>query len=309
MIENNSEIEDDLERKEEKNKAKFSWTRDRIVLAIIFTIIMLVSVALLIVIIVNKTFLFNVVKDYFISPLLSIHIAWRVLLFLVLMVVQSLFAPIPSELILISGAIIFGFWWGSLLGVIGSMFSAAVTYYLSKRGGRSIIDAASNKVKIIDRTILIFDEWISTWGLWAILVGRAVPVIMFDPISYAAGLANIKDSHYFIATFVGSIPRAFFFSFLGVKLLGNNPPEYILTLTPEGIDVIAGNFNTIFFIIFGVLVLMFIVANLIYYLRERKKKQIKKIDDEQDIEETDEQSDNDERDTNESIKLTNEEVE
>ncbi|MBD3190916.1 MAG: hypothetical protein GF308_09745 [Candidatus Heimdallarchaeota archaeon] len=259
----------------EKDTKKFSWSKDRIILAVIFVVIMGISIALLFLIIRDKTFLFNIVRDYFIAPTLSLSIVLRVLLFLGLMILQSLFAPIPSEIILLSGGMIFGLGWGTVIGIVGSMFSAAITYYLSKRGGRSIIDATSQKVKIIDRTIYIFDEWIRQWGLWAIILGRAIPMIMFDPISYAAGLVKIKDKHYFLATFIGTIPRAIFYAFLGVRLIGNQPPEYILQLTQEEVESMANQFNLIFFIIFGILVAMFALSNILYYLRERKKKEQK----------------------------------
>jgi len=250
---------------------KFQWTKDKIVLAIIFSIIILASIALLIVIIVDKEFLFLTVRDWFIAPIIGIHVAWQVLLFLALMILQSLFAPIPSELILLSGGMIFGWVWGSVIGVAGSMVSSVITFYLSKRGGRAIIDATGEKIGILKRSILVFDIWIKRWGLWAILVGRAVPVIMFDPISYAAGLANVKDWQYFLATFIGSIPRSIFYVFLGQQLLAGNPIEYILGLTPAEVDDVAGKFNTYFFIIFGILVFMFILSNVIYYLIKRKQ--------------------------------------
>jgi len=271
-----------------KESRTFTWTKDRIVLAIIFVIIMLISVGLLVVIIVEETFLFTIVRDWFIAPILKIHIVWRIVMFLAVMVLQSLFAPIPSELILLSGGMLFGYYWGSLIGVIGSMFSAAITFYLSKRGGRSIVDAAGKKSGIIDRTIYIFDVWIKRWGIWAIIIGRAVPVIMFDPISYAAGIANVKDKQYFLATFIGSIPRAIFYSILGVQLLGNNPVEHLLELTQEEIEATAGHFNTIFFIIFGVLVLMFVLSNVIYYVNQHKKKlKLKEDGPEEDSDEND----------------------
>ncbi|HUT82058.1 MAG TPA: TVP38/TMEM64 family protein [Candidatus Bathyarchaeia archaeon] len=276
-LSNDMEINQNAENKKEtiSETKKFNWTKDKILLAIIFTIIILISIALLIIIIVDKEFLFKVVRDYFIKPIIGLHIALQVLIFLGLMIVQSLFAPIPSELILLSGGMIFGIYWGSLIGLVGSMLSAIVTFYLSKRGGRSIIDASGEKVGILKRTIYIFDEWIEKWGLWAIIVGRAVPVIMFDPISYAAGLANVKDKHYFLATFIGSIPRSIFYAWLGVRTLGSYSVEEMLALPAAEIKELAGEFNMYFFIIFGILVAMFVISNLIYYLRERKKKKAK----------------------------------
>ncbi|MCG3252948.1 MAG: TVP38/TMEM64 family protein [Candidatus Heimdallarchaeota archaeon] len=267
--------EEIVERKDpeidDSESKKFQWTKDKIVLAIIFSIIILASIALLIVIIVDKEFLFLTVRDWFIAPIIGIHVAWQVLLFLALMILQSLFAPIPSELILLSGGMIFGWVWGSVIGVAGSMVSSVITFYISKRGGRAIIDATGEKIGILKRSILVFDIWIKRWGLWAILVGRAVPVIMFDPISYAAGLANVKDWQYFLATFIGSIPRSIFYVFLGQQLLAGNPIEYILNLTPAEVDNVAGKFNTYFFIIFGILVFMFLLSNVIYYLLKRKQ--------------------------------------
>ncbi|MEA2071800.1 MAG: TVP38/TMEM64 family protein [Asgard group archaeon] len=284
--------ESTLSQKEETNsteddKKPFTWTKDKILLAVIFSIIMLISVGLLIMIFIDDEFLFLIVRDYFIRPIIFLPVWVRVLLFLLIMVVQSLFAPIPSEIILLSGGMIFGLWWGTLIGVVGSMLSAAITYYISKRGGRSIIDASGEKIKLIDRTIFIFDEWIKRWGLWAILLGRAIPMIMFDPVSYAAGLAKIKDKYYFLATFIGSIPRAIFYSFLGVKLLDNQPIEYILDLTPTEVNEVANQFNLIFFIIFGILVVIFILSNVLYYWREnRKKKQEVETDEEKEVTET-----------------------
>jgi uncharacterized membrane protein YdjX (TVP38/TMEM64 family) len=249
----------------EYTEKRFEWTRDRIILAIIFVAIILVSIALLIMILVDDTLLFNFVRDFIIIPIDSLHVALQVLIFLGLMILQSLFPPIPSELVLVSGAILFGWAWGSVIGVVGSMFSAAITFYIAKRGGRSLIEAAGKKSGIIDRTVLIFDIWIKKWGMWAIIVGRAVPVIMFDPISYAAGLAKVRDGQYFLATLIGSIPRAIFYGWIGREL-------DVYSVGPD----VAKQFNKYFFILFGVLIFMFLLSNIIYYIRERRKEKLAK---------------------------------
>lgn len=267
-----------IEEEQDEEKKKFTWTRDKIVLAIIFGLLVIISVALLIAMLVKQDLLFLLVRDYFIRPIVTINLGPKllyfiqVMIFLGLMVVQSLLVPIPSELILLSGGIIFGLAWGSVWGLLGSMLSAAVTYYISKRGGRAIVDASGEKVGIIKRTIYIFDEWITSWGLWAILVGRALPVIMFDPISYAAGIAKVKDWHYFLATFIGSIPRAIVYAYLGVQLIGTDNAIDILSYSAAEIEAAATKFNYVFFIIFGILVFMFILSNVIYYVKKWSEK-------------------------------------
>ncbi|MHA1441261.1 MAG: TVP38/TMEM64 family protein [Candidatus Heimdallarchaeota archaeon] len=267
-----------IDEEQDEDEKKFTWTRDKIILAVIFGLLVIISVGLLIAMLVKEDLLFLLVRDFFIRPIVSINLGPKllyfiqVLIFLGLMVVQSLLVPIPSELILLSGGIIFGVYWGSVIGLAGSMLSATVTYYISKRGGRALVDASGEKVGIIKRTIYIFDEWIKSWGLWAILVGRAVPVIMFDPISYAAGIAKVKDWHYFLATFIGSIPRAIVYAFLGWKLIGSDNPITILDYSAAQIEATAKQFNVYFFIIFGVLVFMFILSNVIYYIKKWKEK-------------------------------------
>ncbi len=247
------------------------WTRKKIAMTVAFLIVMAISVWVLYLVIIDDTFLFRIIRDFFIKPLLSIGF-WAAFVFLFLMVMQSLIAPIPSELILLSGAMVFGFFWGVVLGVIGSMLSAVVTYYISNKGGRTLLEAAGEKLSIAQRLIMIMDLWIDKWGIWAIIVGRAVPLIMFDPVSYAAGISNIKFKQYTIATLIGSIPRAIFYAYLGMELLDGNEPAYILELSPEQIEEASGQFNLIFFLIFGILILMLVLANILAYVREKKEK-------------------------------------
>jgi len=106
-------------------KEHFQWSKKNIFMSLTFTLIVIISIYVFVLTIIDKTFLFENIRDYFILPLLDIGF-WAVFVFLFLMVLQSLIAPIPSELVLLSGAMIFGFWGGVILGVIGSMLSAAV---------------------------------------------------------------------------------------------------------------------------------------------------------------------------------------
>jgi len=258
-------------------REKVVWSRKRILMVVLFSIIVLLSIALLIMIVIDKTFLFELVRDYFIAPLIDIGY-WKILVFIILMILQSLLVPIPSELILLSGGMIFGILWGTVLGVIGSLLSGVLTYFIAKKGGRPILEATGEHIGLIDKFTLVMDIWIRRWGIWAIIAGRAVPVVMFDPISYAAGISNIKWKEYTLATFIGSIPRAIFYAFLGDELLGNEPLSSILTMPTEEFEAAAGRFNLIFFIIFGVLILMLVVATIVSNRVQRKKTTMKQDD-------------------------------
>ncbi len=260
-------------------RKKVEWTAKKIVMVILFTLIIIISVGVLVWTFIDETFLFSLIRDYFILPLLDIG-WWAYLVFLVLMIIQSLIAPIPSELVLLSAGMIFGLWPGMAIGVVGSVISGVVTYFLAVKGGRPIIESAGEYVSLADKFIIVVDIWIERWGIWAIIVGRAVPLIMFDPVSYAAGLSNIKWKPYTLATFIGSIPRAIFFAYFGASMIDpgvTDIAEFIRNLTPSEFKVVAGQFNTIFYIIFGVLVLMLVIASFLSN-RIAKKKELEEAD-------------------------------
>lgn len=260
------------EKRTSAGRKKVSWSKKKILAVTIFVLIVIISIAVLVLTFIYETFIFTIVKDYFILPLLEIGF-WAYIVFLGIMILQSLIVPIPSELILLSGGMIFGLWRGVIIGTVGSLLSGLVTYYLSNKGGRPILEATGEYVGFADRFILVMDIWIEKWGIWAIIVGRAVPIIMFDPVSYAAGLSNLKWKQYTLATFIGSIPRAIFYAFFGVQLLAGHSPDYIASLSPEQFEAVAGQFNLIFYIIFGVLVIMLALAS---FLSKRMTKESEK---------------------------------
>ena len=107
---------------------------------------------------------------------------------------------------------------GGIMGVIGSMAAAIVCYYVSKRGGRPVAE------KFVGESALnMADDLIQKYGTGAIVVARFLPFVAFDPISYASGLVDMDVKKYSLGTFLGSIPRAFFYSWLGASL-GIRPP-------------------------------------------------------------------------------------
>lgn len=130
--------------------------------------------------------------------------------FFIVMIIQAVIVFIPSEAILILGGTSYGFFWGSVIGGFGVLGGAVVAFYLAKKLGRPIVE------KLVGETWITFaDKWFMKYGGWAVLVGRILPFVPFDAISYGAGLTKIDFKTYFIATFIGSFPRAIFYSFLG----------------------------------------------------------------------------------------------
>jgi len=128
----------------------------------------------------------------------------------VAMIAQALAIPIPSEFILMCGGVAFGLLPGWVVGATGSVVAASMCFYISRKGGRPVA------LRFVgEREIEFADSWFNHWGMWAVLLGRFAPVIPFDPISYGAGLTQMKFKSFIIPTMIGTFPRALFYVFLG----------------------------------------------------------------------------------------------
>jgi uncharacterized membrane protein YdjX (TVP38/TMEM64 family) len=183
-------------------------------------------------------------------------------LLFVMMIVQAIAIPVPSELVLIAGGLAFGFPFGWLVGALGSIAAAVLGFYISRKGGRSLA------IRLVgERGINFADNWFNRWGAWAVLLGRFAPFIPFDAISYSAGLTTMKLKNFMIPTIIGTLPRALFYttlgSFFGVtfqellehyKLTGEIPPELQSMVT---------QFNYVLLGVVAVIAVIFVVYWLV----------------------------------------------
>jgi uncharacterized membrane protein YdjX (TVP38/TMEM64 family) len=246
-----------------KNLFDFShYDKKTLLYIILFVALIIASLALLYVIyFVDNTILYRFVVQFFVNPVYQLGIL-GIFLFVVIMGVQGLFVPLPSELILLASGMIWGIYLGGIMGIIGSMGAALLCYYLSRRGGRPLAEKFVGA-----KAINLADNFIHKYGTSAIIIARFLPFIAFDPISYASGLVDLDIKKYSLGTFIGSIPRAFFYSFLG-STLGLTPPINFTDL-PD-INAQSAFFNNILLIILAVLVAMFLVYYFLARYYEKK---------------------------------------
>jgi len=193
----------------------------------------------------------------------------------VMMIIQALAIPIPSELVLIAGGLAFEFPFGWLVGALGSIVAALLSFYISRKGGRSLA------IRFVgEKGIKFADNWFNRWGAWAVLLGRFAPFIPFDAISYSAGLTSMKLKNFMIPTVIGTLPRALFYtslgSFFGVtfqelmdhyKLTGEIPPN---------LQQMVSQFNYVLLGVVAVIAVIFVVYWLVTrrYTEEKETKSI-----------------------------------
>jgi len=135
---------------------------------------------------------------------------------LVVMIVQTIIAPIPSEALLIfSGAIGIKIIDIVIFGGLGTIIGSIIAFYIAKVGGKPIITKLIGS-KWIGRV----DNWVERNGTKAILFTRLIPIIPFDLISYMAGITKLKFRNYLFATVVGAFPRVLMLALIGFYAKG-----------------------------------------------------------------------------------------
>ena len=140
---------------------------------------------------------------------------WAPITSFMLMVLQSVIAPIPAFLITLSNAAIFGWVKGALLSWTSAMAGAALCFYISRGLGREGVEKLTSKFALKD-----MDGFFKKYGKHTILIARLLPFISFDLVSYAAGLTSMSFWSFFVATGIGQLPATIVYSYVGGMLTG-----------------------------------------------------------------------------------------
>ena len=187
-----------------------------------------------------------------------------------MMVIQALAIPIPSELVLIAGGLAFAFPLGWIVGALGSIVAASISFYISKKGGRSLA------IKLVGENGIRFaDNWFNRWGSWAVLLGRFAPFIPFDAISYSAGLTTMKMKNFMIPTIIGTLPRTLFYTSLG-SFFGVTFQQLIESYRETGeipaeLHSMVSQFNYFLLAVVAVIAVVFVVYWLVTKRYTKKK--------------------------------------
>jgi uncharacterized membrane protein YdjX (TVP38/TMEM64 family) len=153
----------------------------------------------------------------------------------ILMVLQSIAAPIPAFLITLSNAAIFGWWQGAILSWSSAMVGAALCFFIARVLGRDAVEKLTSKGAM--ESVDVFFE---KYGKHTIVVCRLLPFVSFDFVSYAAGLTNMKFWSFFIATGIGQLPATIVYSYVGGTLTGGAQKVFVGLLTLFALSILIG---------------------------------------------------------------------
>ncbi|MBM4762971.1 TVP38/TMEM64 family protein [Bacillus sp. B15-48] len=157
-------------------------------------------------------------RDYLLSfgPLAAIVSA-------LLMVFQSVIAPLPAFVITFANGLLFGWFYGAILSWSSAMLGAVICFYIAKFLGRPVVE------KIVTKKALDWwDQFFGKYGKHSVFLARILPIVSFDLVSYAAGVTSIRFWQFFWATGLGQLPATILYSYLGQNATGTVQILFIL---------------------------------------------------------------------------------
>lgn len=140
---------------------------------------------------------------------------WAMLVSGVLMIFQSIMAPLPAFFITLTNANLFGWWQGAILSFVSSMMGAALCFWIARILGRDVVEKICTK-----GALLQIENFFERYGKRCILIARLLPFISFDIVSYAAGLTAMDFGGFMLATGIGQLPATIVYSYVGGMLTG-----------------------------------------------------------------------------------------
>ena len=140
---------------------------------------------------------------------------WAPIVSFLLMILQSVAAPLPAFIITFANAGLFGWVKGAMLSWTSAMAGAALCFYIARFLGRNAVEKLTSKTALKS-----VDDFFEKYGKYAILIARLLPFISFDIVSYAAGLTSMSFGSFFIATGLGQLPATIIYSYIGGMLTG-----------------------------------------------------------------------------------------
>lgn len=152
--------------------------------------------------------------------------AMAVLIYLVIYALKPILLVIPTNVIAILGGTIFGPVKGTILTSLGFAISGTIAFFLSRFLGKDFVQG------LLGKKMLKAEDNIEKNGFRIITVLRMIPVMPYDPFSYACGFTKINYRTFILASVLGVLPETICYSVLGKNFTN---PFSIQFLLPIGI--------------------------------------------------------------------------
>ena len=138
----------------------------------------------------------------------EVLIAHGVGMLVLLILLENVFPPIPSEVILpLAGFLVFegqmSFAEALVAATVGSVSGAVILYALGRHGGRPLLLRYGRVLRLDERRLDRADEWFDRHGPKIVLFGRMLPGVR-SVVSVPAGLSEMRVPVFLALTALGS---------------------------------------------------------------------------------------------------------
>jgi uncharacterized membrane protein YdjX (TVP38/TMEM64 family) len=142
-------------------------------------------------------------------------------IFILLTILEVIFAPIPPLALYVAGGALFGTFLGGFLTLIGNLIGALIAFWIARRFGRDFVE---KRVDTITRKK--FDTFSEKYGALSLFILRINPFTTSDLFSYLSGLTKMKVRSFLLGTGLGLIPMIFAQAYFGEAFVKNYPILY-----------------------------------------------------------------------------------
>jgi len=138
----------------------------------------------------------------------EVLIAHGVAMLVLLILLENVFPPIPSEVILpLAGFLVYQgemtFVEAMVAATVGSVSGAAILYALGRHGGRPLLLRYGGLLRLDERRLDRADDWFDRHGPKIVFAGRMLPGVR-SVVSVPAGLSEMRVPVFVVLTMLGS---------------------------------------------------------------------------------------------------------
>ncbi len=152
--------------------------------------------------------------------------AWAIAIGLL---VADLFLPVPASPVVATAGVIYGTFWGGLIGTVGSLLAGLVAYGLAR-----LVGEKAGRLLAGEQELVEMQAFFDTWGVGGIIASRAMPVLP-EVLTFLAGLAKMHFGRFCLALAAGAVPTGFLLAWAGSAAGGSSSLLLVLTLIPAGL--------------------------------------------------------------------------
>lgn len=140
----------------------------------------------------------------------------------VLMMFESMIAPIPSEAVMpFAGWLVaegrFTFLGVAVSSTIGSMAGSLISYAMGYYGGKPLVEKFGKYLLLNNSDLEITEKFFARYGSVAIFIGRFIPVVR-HLISIPAGAGKMRLTPFCVYTLIGATAWNMFLAWVGFKM-------------------------------------------------------------------------------------------